>query len=118
MASYKDFEDHISQINDLCCVINLLIWDARTQMPVGGNETCERQIGTMARLAQELFDSGKTAQLQDAVEAEIDGEDPDSFRVRSVRQAKETYELTRRVPVKLVAKPSAARIKNSIQELL
>ena len=104
MNSYKDFEDHIAQINDLCCVINLLNWDARTQMPVGGNETRGRQMGTVARLAQELFASDKTARLLDIVEADIAGEDPDSYRVRAVRQVREAYELSRRIPVELVAK--------------
>ncbi len=103
MTPYKEFEDHISQINDLCCVINLLNWDARTQMPVGGNETRGRQMGTVARLAQELFASDKTAYLLDAVEADIAGEDPNSYRVRAVRQVRDAYEISRRVPVKLVA---------------
>lgn len=103
MTSYNDFEEHIAQINDLCCVINLLNWDARTQMPVGGNETRGRQMGTVARLAQELFASDKTAHLLDVVEAEIAAEDAGSYRVRAVRQVREAYELSRRVPVKLVA---------------
>jgi len=84
-------------------VINLLNWDARTQMPVGGNETRGRQMGTVARLAQELFASDKTAHLLDIVETDIAGQDSSSYRVRAVRQVREAYELSRRVPVKLVA---------------
>jgi carboxypeptidase Taq len=103
MTATKNFEEHIAQINDLCCVINLLNWDARTQMPTGGNESRGRQMGTVARLAQELFASETTARLLDAVEAEISGEDPDSYSVRAVRQVREAYEVSRRIPVKLVA---------------
>ena len=104
MTAYQAFEQHMAQVNDLCCVINLLNWDARTQMPVGGNETRGAQVGTVAGLATELFTGDQTARLLDAAEKEIAGEDPDSFRVRAVRQAREAYELSRRVPVRLVSK--------------
>lgn len=103
MSAYQEFSEHIGQINDLCCVINLLTWDSRTQMPPGGNESRGVQLGTVARMAQELFAGERTARLLDAAEAEVNGENPDSTRVRSVRQAREAYELTRRVPVQLVA---------------
>lgn len=103
MTAYQEFEEHIGQINDLCCVINLLNWDARTQMPVGGNEARGNQMSTVARKAQEQFASEHTARLLDAAEAEVAGEDVDSFRVRAVRQAREAYELSRRVPVEMVA---------------
>jgi carboxypeptidase Taq len=103
MTAYDKFEQHIAQVNDLCCVLNLLNWDTRTQMPAGGNETRGNQMGTIARLAQELFTGEKTARLLDDVEAEIAGEPPDSYRVRAVSQARQAYELSRRVPAELVA---------------
>ncbi len=103
MNAYEEFEQHIAQVNDLCCVLNLLNWDARTQMPAGGNETRGRQMETIARLAQELFTSDKTARLMAEAEAEIAGEPPDSYRLRAVSQARQAYELARRVPVELVA---------------
>jgi carboxypeptidase Taq len=103
MTSYDKFEQHIAQVNDLCCVLNLLNWDARTQMPAGGNKTRGNQMGTVARLAQELFVGEKTARLLDDVEAEIADESPDSCRVRAVSQARKAFELSRRVPVELVA---------------
>lgn len=103
MTAYQEFEEHIGQINDLCCVINLLTWDARTQMPPGGNDSRGAQMGTVARLAQAQFSSDRTTHLLDAAEAEVADESPDSYRVRAVRQAREAYELSRRVPVELVA---------------
>lgn len=39
MSKIQEFPEHMAQINDLCCVINLLTWDARTQMPDEGTET-------------------------------------------------------------------------------
>ncbi len=109
MTAYHDFEQHIAQVNDLCCVLNLLNWDARTQMPAGGNETRGSQMGTVARLAQELFASEKTASLLAAAEAEITGEPSDSYRRRAVSQAREAYEIARRVPVELVSELNALK---------
>ncbi len=103
MTAYQEFKEHIAQINDLCCVINLLNWDARTQMPTGGNDSRGQQMGTVARLAQSQFASDHTARLLEAAETEIAGMDPDSYPVRSVRQAREAYELSRKVPVEMVA---------------
>jgi carboxypeptidase Taq len=86
VSAYTDFQNHIAQINDLCCVINLLTWDARTQMPPEGAETRGLQLGTVSRIAQERFASDETARLLEEAETEIAGADPDSYRVRSVRQ--------------------------------
>jgi carboxypeptidase Taq len=102
MTAYDEFEQHIAQVNDLCCVLNLLNWDARTQMPAGGNETRGSQMGTVARLAQELFAGEKTARLLAAAEAETAGEPPDSYRARAVSQTRQAYDISRRVPVELV----------------
>src|SRR5512135_15356 len=100
MSAYDDLAQHLAEINDLCCVINLLTWDARTQMPAGGTETRGQQLATVTRLAQERFAGDETGRLLDALEAEMSRERfaEDSYRYRSVRQAREAYDLMRRVP--------------------
>ncbi len=109
MSAYDEFQAHIAQINDLCCVINLLTWDARTQMPVGGSGTRGMQLGTVTRIAQEMFAGGRTAHLLDGAEAEIAGDEADSYRVRSVRQVREAYEIARRIPIDLVGEIAALK---------
>jgi carboxypeptidase Taq len=109
MSAYTEFQEHIAHINDLCCVINLLTWDARTQMPVGGSETRGLQLGTVTRIAQELFASDRTARLLEGAEAEVASQDPDSYGVRSVRQVREAYEIARRIPIDLVAEIAALK---------
>ena len=109
MSAYEEFQAHIAQVNDLCCVINLLTWDARTQMPVGGSETRGLQLGTVTRIAQELFASDRTARLLDGAEAEVASRDPDSYPVRSVRQVREAYEIARRIPLDLVGEIAALK---------
>ncbi len=109
MSAYSEFEAHIAQINDLCCVINLLTWDARTQMPAGGSQTRGLQLGTVTRLTQELFAGDRTARLLEAAETEVAGQGPDSYTVGSVRQVREAYEIARRIPVDLVAEIAALK---------
>jgi carboxypeptidase Taq len=101
MTAYDNFSQHIAELSDVLNSISILKWDARTQMPAGGAATRGNQLATLSRVAQAHFVSDKTARLLDAVEAEIAGEDADSYRVRAVRQTREYYELIRRIPVEI-----------------
>ncbi len=116
MSAYADFVNHIAEINDLCCVINLLTWDGRTQMPPGGAATRGSQLATVTRIAQERFTSDETGRLLAAAEAEVADEDSDRFpyRVRAVGQAREAYELARRVPISLMT--AIAELKTVSQQ--
>jgi carboxypeptidase Taq len=114
MTAYEEFQHHFAEINDLCCVINLLTWDARTQMPAGGAGSRGDQVATVTRLAQERFVSDTTARLLDAAETEVAGDGPDSYRRRSVAQAREAYTIARRVPTELMG--SLAELKMVAQQ--
>ncbi len=107
MTAYQQFEAHIATLSDILNSISILKWDARTQMPPGGAQTRGYQLATLSRLANEHFAGDKTARILDAVEAEIANEDPDSYRVRAVRQTREYYEIVRRIPAELTAKKAA-----------
>ena len=114
MTAYTDFQNHIAEINDLCCVINLLTWDGRTQMPPGGATTRGNQLATVTRIAQDRFTSDETGRLIAAAEAEVAGETPDSYRVRAVYQAREAYDIARRVPTDLMT--AIAELKTISQQ--
>ena len=107
MIAYQDFEAHIAELSDVLNAISILKWDARTQMPPGGAETRGMQLATLSRLAHEHFVSDKTARLLDAVEAEIAGEDPESYRVRAVQQTRQYYDIIGRIPVQLAGERAA-----------
>jgi len=47
------FRQRSAELNDLLCVLNLLNWDARTQMPPGGSVTRAQQLATLTGLARE-----------------------------------------------------------------
>lgn len=107
MTGYLEFEQHIAELNDILNAISILKWDARTQMPSGGAQTRGYQLATLSKVAQEHFISDKTLRLLDAAEDEVAGEDPDSYRVRAVRQTRQYYDIIQRLPIELVEKKAA-----------
>jgi carboxypeptidase Taq len=109
MTAHDDLSRHIAEYHDLLTTINVLAWDMRTYMPVGGAVSRGYQLATLNRLAQEKFTSAATARLLDAAEAEIAGEDENSYRVRSVGQTRQYYDIMRHIPAEVVgAIPSLA----------
>jgi carboxypeptidase Taq len=78
MAAHTNFKNHIAEINDLCCIINLLTWDGRTQMPPGGAAARGSQLATVTRIAQERFTSAETGRLIARAEDDVAGDPPDS----------------------------------------
>ena len=53
MTQTDTFTQLATELNDLLCVINLLNWDARTQMPMGGSSSRAGQLATLSALARE-----------------------------------------------------------------
>ena len=109
MTAYDEFAAYVGEINDLLCTINTLTWDARTQMPPEGATTRGQQLATLSRLAQERFTGAPMGRLLDQAEAAVQGEDPDSYRVRAVRSAREAYTVARRIPAALVGELAVRR---------
>lgn len=102
MTAYDDLNTHIAEYNDLLNIINLLKWDMRTVMPAGGAVTRGQQLATLSRIAKDRFTGETTAHLLDAAESEIASEDPDSYRVRAVKQTRQYYEIVNRIPSELL----------------
>jgi carboxypeptidase Taq len=109
LTAYQEFKEYIGQINDLMCAISVLTWDVRTQMPPRGVQTRGQQLATLSRLVQERFVSDETGRLLERAEMEVAGEAPDSYRMRSVRSAREAYDIARRIPVALVGEMAARK---------
>ncbi|HUN07159.1 MAG TPA: carboxypeptidase M32 [Aggregatilineales bacterium] len=107
MSAYEQFQSHIAELSDVLNAISILKWDARTMMPKGGAETRGMQLATLTRIAQEHFTGEKTARLLDAAEAEVAGDDSDSYRRRAVEQTRQYYEIIRRIPLDLVSDKAA-----------
>jgi carboxypeptidase Taq len=107
LSAYEQFQTHIGELHDLLCAISVLKWDARTMMPRGGAQSRGQQLATLTRHAQEHFLSPHFERILHAVEAEVSDENPDSYRVRSVHQTRQAYDLLRRIPLELVTDKAA-----------
>ncbi|WP_411840427.1 carboxypeptidase M32 [Paracoccus sp. ME4] len=73
----QDLHARIGQLNDVLCTVNMLNWDARTQMPPGGAETRGHQVATLMGIARAMI---LDPAMRDAVEAA--GDDPQAQAVR------------------------------------
>jgi carboxypeptidase Taq len=84
------------------CAISVLTWDSRIHMPPGGARTRGQQLATLTKLAQERFVGDEMGRLLEAAEADVLGDPPDSYRVRAVQNAREAYDIARRIPMVLL----------------
>lgn len=103
MNNLEAFRHHMASINDLMNTMSVLNWDARVTMPAGGSKTRAQQLGTLAEIVRERFDSDTTRRLIDKAEKEVADLPEDAYAVREVRQAQEALSVLSRVPVELSA---------------
>ncbi|TJZ89461.1 carboxypeptidase M32 [Paracoccus gahaiensis] len=72
-----DLQTRIGRLNDVLCTVNILNWDARTQMASGGAETRGHQVATLMGIARQMI---LDPAMRDAVDAA--GDDPQAEAVR------------------------------------
>ena len=87
----SEFQRRSGELSDLLCVLNLLTWDARTQMPPGGEATRAQQQATVGALARErALDPAFEAAALDAQHRENEA--------AAAAQALDAVRAMRRVP--------------------
>jgi carboxypeptidase Taq len=94
--------ERIGTINDLLTTVNLLVWDSRTMMPVGGAAARGRQIATLSRLARDLTCDDEMLRRLESAEREVAVAGADETDKVAVRQVREAVDAHRRVPGDLV----------------
>ena len=104
--TYADFQTRMAQVNDLLSVLNLLAWDARTQMPPGGVVTRGQQVATLTALARDLVTGDGMKRAMDGARAEVAN---DPGRQRALSQAAAEIGILARIPAALVSE--AAELK-------
>lgn len=105
--SYSAFETAMAQVNDLLSVVNLLSWDARTQMPPGGVVTRGQQVSTLTAMARDLATGDAMRRAIDAARTEV-GQTND-LRMKALDQAEAEIGTLARIPAALIAE--AAELK-------
>jgi carboxypeptidase Taq len=113
MSSTTRFQAEMARVNDVLCAINILNWDARTQMPAPGAAARGQQIATLTDLARSLLvgEEMRTV-LAEAEEATADAPDGD-LRRRAVAQARNAIATLERIPARLIGE--AAELKTVAQ---
>ncbi len=103
-----EFQRRAAELNDLLCVINVLTWDARTQMPGGGSSARAQQLATLSTLARErLLDPAFEAAARQIGQG-------DDLEGRAASQALEAVGAMKRVPEALTRE--LALLKSEAQD--
>jgi len=73
MKADHELSQYIAGLNDLNNAMNILNWNARTQMPAGGNAARGQVLATLLDLAQEKLISDDLQRLIEQSASEISG---------------------------------------------
>jgi carboxypeptidase Taq len=103
----SELRERIGQVVDVGKAVGLLGWDQRTYMPPGGASDRAEQIGTLTRIAHELFTDDRVGELLEELEPAA-GLDPDSDDACLIRLVRRDFDKSRCVPAGLRAEMSRA----------
>ena len=81
---YQQFTEYIAGMNDILNAMNILNWDARTQMPPGGNVARGHQLATLSGIAQEKLVANELQRLLERAEGETSSLPEDGIERRSL----------------------------------
>ncbi len=101
MKAYSELNQYMAGISDILNTMNILNWDARTQMPTGGNVTRGFQLATLSGLAQEKLVADQLKTLLEKAEVETASLPEDGIERRNLKALREASELFRRTPERL-----------------
>ena len=101
--AFETLRTKLGEIHDLVKTGSLLGWDQQTMMPPRGAATRAHQLGTIGKLAHELFVSDEIGNLLDELRPYEESLDRDSFEASLIRVARNDFEKAVRVPPELSA---------------
>ena len=99
--SYADFQARIARINDVLCAINILGWDARTQMPPGGVDARGHQVATLTALARAMATGDDLRRAIDGAREELAGAPKDDLSLRALDLAEGEIAILARIPARI-----------------
>jgi carboxypeptidase Taq len=104
--AFDELRTRLGEINDVAKAAAVLAWDQQTLMPPRGAEARAQQLGTLGRIAHELFVSDEVGTLLDELRGYEESLDRDSFEASLIRVARRDFEKAVRVPPELSAELS------------
>jgi carboxypeptidase Taq len=106
--AYDELTNRLAEVVDLSGAAGVLAWDHRTMMPRNGAAARAEQLGTISRIAHEMFISPEIGKLLDDVRPWAEEQGYDSIEASLVRLARRDYDKAVRVPPELSAEISRA----------
>lgn len=100
MGMSSSFLQRLNEINDVVTVLNLLNWDASTQMSLQGANSRGLQISTLSKVAMEKITDPELAQLADQV---LKQSDASELAHQSALAYQNNIDLLRKQPESLIS---------------
>jgi carboxypeptidase Taq len=101
--AFDTLRTRLGEIRDVAKAGSLLSWDQQTNMPPRGSTVRAQQLGTLGRIAHELFVSDETGSLLEELLPYEESLDRDSFEASLIRVVRRDYDKAVRVPPELSA---------------
>ena len=101
--AYDTLRTKLGEIHDIVKSASLLGWDQQVLMPSRGSEARAYQLGTLGKVAHELFASDEIGSLLEELRSYEESVDYDSLDASLIRVARRDYEKAVRVPPELSA---------------
>jgi len=101
--SFDRLRRKLGEIHDIARAGSLLGWDQQTIMPPRGADVRADQLGTIGKLAHQLFVSDEIGSLLEDLRPYEESLDDDSFEASLIRVARRDFEKAVRVPPELAA---------------
>jgi carboxypeptidase Taq len=105
---YDELVRKLAQVHDVRMARSILSWDQHTKMPPKGGEVRAEQLGTLDRIAHELFTADEIGELLEGLRSYEEGLEYDSDEASLIRVTRRDYEKARRVPSELRAEMTRA----------
>jgi carboxypeptidase Taq len=106
--AYEELTSRLAEVADLGNAAMVLAWDHRTMMPRNGAGARAEQLGTVSRIAHEMFTASEIGRLLDELEPWAESLDYDSDEASLVRVTRRDYDKQVRVPSELRGEMSRA----------
>jgi carboxypeptidase Taq len=105
-VSYSALARRVATIVDLVGIMQVLTWDARTQMPPGGAWGRSHQMASLTSVARDMLLDATTARLLDAADSDTATLPEDRIERQTIAQLRDAIALHRRIPAELLTRRS------------
>jgi carboxypeptidase Taq len=102
MSKLDELRGRLADVNALESAAAIMDWDQQTYMPAGGAEARANHVGTLVRMAHEIFTDDKTVSALESAKSEASDED----EVALLRVVERELKLATKLPAELVGRKS------------